>query len=295
MKGLAALTVIAAVQTHAAGVPAQQPKPSINPVPLEIPFASPNAAGVTVESAPSAWGGARSGSEPTLSDRVVDYKINATLDPVAHTVSGQEKLTWRNRSDRPIRVIYLHLYLNALESQGSTFLTEEQRRGRDQRGLLVSTILFLSALLGDFFINWLANQVRNPWTSLLRYWPVLVGLTLVVLVAFATRRFVTERARVRGDDGGPGPDTAFPPVTSLVGQEDTVREVAALDRGPEAITGCRRGNNRNRRLGVAPEKRLQEIRLLGFCRQSRGWSAALDIADDQRNFHGHRETQRFCF
>src|SRR5580692_331776 len=115
MKGLAALTVIATVQTHAADVPAQQLKPSINPVPLEIPFASPNAAGVTVESAPSAWGGARSGSEPTLSDRVVDYKIHATLDPVAHTVSGQEKLTWRNRSDRPIRVIYLHLYLNALE------------------------------------------------------------------------------------------------------------------------------------------------------------------------------------
>ena len=109
-------------------------------------------------------------------------------------------------------------------------MSEEQRRGRDQRGLLVSTILFLSALLGDFFINWLANQVRNPWTSLLRYWPVLVGLTLVVLVGFATRRFVTERARVRGDDGGPVPDTAFPPVTSLVGQEDTVREVAARAR-----------------------------------------------------------------
>ena len=141
MKGLAALTVIATVQTHAADVPAQQLKPSINPVPLEIPFASPNAAGVTVESAPSAWGGARSGSEPTLSDRVVDYKINATLDPVAHTVSGQEKLTWRNRSDRPIRVIYLHLYLNALESQGSTFLTEEQRRGFNWRdgGLQIGT------------------------------------------------------------------------------------------------------------------------------------------------------------
>jgi hypothetical protein len=80
MKGLAAFTVIAAVQTHAAGVPAQQLKPSDNPVALEIPFASPNAAGVTVASAPGAWGGARSGSEPTLSDRVVDYKINATLD-----------------------------------------------------------------------------------------------------------------------------------------------------------------------------------------------------------------------
>src|SRR6202021_2363005 len=118
MKGLAALTVIAAVQTHAAGVPAQQPKPSVNPVVREIPFASPNAAGVTAASAPGAWGGARSGSEQTLSDRVVDYKINATLDPVAHTVSGQEKLTWRNRSDLPISVIYLHRTLNPLEGRG---------------------------------------------------------------------------------------------------------------------------------------------------------------------------------
>ena len=129
MMGLAALTVIAAVQTHAAGVPAQQPKPSVNPVVLEIPFVSPNAAGVNVVSAPGAWGGARSGSEPTLSDRVVDYQINATLEPMAHTVEGQEKLTWRNRSDRPIKVIYLHMYLNAFEGKGSTFLAEEQRRG----------------------------------------------------------------------------------------------------------------------------------------------------------------------
>jgi Peptidase family M1 domain len=129
MKGLAALTIIAAAQTHAAAVPAQPAVQSASPVALEIPFASPNAAGVAVASAPGAWGGARSGSEETLSDRVVDYQINATLDPVAHTVNGQEKLTWRNRSDRPIKVIYLHMYLNAFEGYGSTFFTEEHRRG----------------------------------------------------------------------------------------------------------------------------------------------------------------------
>jgi hypothetical protein len=119
-QGLAANPVLAAL-------------PNVSPAALEIPFASPNAAAVAVTSAPGAWGGARSGSESTLSDRVVDYQINATLDPVAHTVAGQEKLTWRNRGDRPIKLIYLHLYLNSLESKGSTFLAEEQRRGFNWR------------------------------------------------------------------------------------------------------------------------------------------------------------------
>ena len=79
-----------------------------------IPFASPQAAAVGVPSAPNAWGGARTGSEATLSDRVVTYRIHATLYPVKHTVTGKQQLTWRNRSDRPVTSIYLHLYLNAL-------------------------------------------------------------------------------------------------------------------------------------------------------------------------------------
>ena len=45
-----------------------------------IPFADPHAAAVRVSSAASAWGGARTGSEATLSDRVVDYRIEARLD-----------------------------------------------------------------------------------------------------------------------------------------------------------------------------------------------------------------------
>jgi len=116
-----------------ATVPVQPAIPSANPAVPEIPFASPSAAAVTVMSAPSAWGGARSGSEPTLSDRVVDYQISATLDPLAHTVEGNEKLTWRNRSDRPIKVIYLHMYLNAFEGNRTTFFTEKNRPGFDFR------------------------------------------------------------------------------------------------------------------------------------------------------------------
>jgi hypothetical protein len=121
---LAAISVYTATRLSLAGT---IPSPAAE-IP-EIPFASATAAGVTVESSPNAWGGARSGTEPTLSDRVVDYQIRATLDPVKHTVDGKESLTWRNRSDRSVSAVYLHLYLNGFEGNGSTFFTERNRPG----------------------------------------------------------------------------------------------------------------------------------------------------------------------
>src|SRR5690606_41070671 len=96
-----------------------------------IPLADGDAAAVTTPSAEDAWGGARTGDEATLSDRVVRYEIEATLDPDAHTVTGKQKLTWRNRSAQPVCSVYLHLYLNAFEGPGSTFMTE-LREGNDQ-------------------------------------------------------------------------------------------------------------------------------------------------------------------
>src|SRR5689334_15107072 len=80
-----------------------------------IALARPDAAAVTVPSSPNAWGGPRTGLEATLSDRVVHYDIEATLDPVKHLVAGREKLTWRNRSGVPVKSVYLHLYMNAFE------------------------------------------------------------------------------------------------------------------------------------------------------------------------------------
>jgi hypothetical protein len=99
----------------------------------EIPFASPTAAAVHVPSLPNAWGGARTGNETTLSDRVVDYQIHASLDPLKHTVDGKETLIWRNRSDKPVSTVFLHLYLNGFEGNGSTFLTEKNRPGYEFR------------------------------------------------------------------------------------------------------------------------------------------------------------------
>ena len=91
---------------------------------VDIPLARGDAAGVREPSAPNAWGGERSGTEPTLSDRVVSYRIDADLDAARHAVTGREQMTWRNRSDRPVRSVYLHLYLNAFKNEGSTFFSE---------------------------------------------------------------------------------------------------------------------------------------------------------------------------
>ena len=99
----------------------------------EVPFASASASAVAVPSAADAWGGIRTGKEATLSDRVVDYRIQATLDPVKHRIDGQERLSWRNRSDREIRTVYLHLYLNAFDGSGSTFFTERNTKGFEFR------------------------------------------------------------------------------------------------------------------------------------------------------------------
>jgi hypothetical protein len=103
------------------------PVVAATPVSDDIPFASPRAAAVSVPSAPDAWGGPRTGNEATLSDRVVTYKIAATLDPAKHTIDGKQQLTWRNRSAVPVRSVYLHLYLNAFEGPGSTFNTEQRQ------------------------------------------------------------------------------------------------------------------------------------------------------------------------
>ncbi|MET0616685.1 MAG: M1 family metallopeptidase [Luteibacter sp.] len=120
----------APVATQPASASTAAPAPA--PTPTEIPFASPHAGFVRTPSAPDAWGGPRQGSEATLSDRVVAYRIQARLDPDKHTVDGQQQLTWRNRSDRPVSALFFHLYLNAFEGEGSTFFTERAALAADR-------------------------------------------------------------------------------------------------------------------------------------------------------------------
>jgi hypothetical protein len=111
-----------AAPAAAASVPASAASAALP----DIPFAAADAAAVAVPSAANAWGGERSGNEPTLSDRVVSYRIDAELDAAKHAVSGKQHMTWRNRSDRQVSKVYFHLYLNAFQNEGSTWFTERR-------------------------------------------------------------------------------------------------------------------------------------------------------------------------
>ncbi|MDE2407781.1 MAG: M1 family metallopeptidase [Xanthomonadaceae bacterium] len=91
-----------------------------------IPLAGRDAGAVRNASAANAWGGARTGKQVTLSDRVVRYAIAAELDPAKHTITGKQQLTWRNRSTQPVCSLYVHLYLNGFDGPGSTFMTEQR-------------------------------------------------------------------------------------------------------------------------------------------------------------------------
>src|SRR3954471_9278169 len=101
-----------------------------------IPLAGVDAGAVRVPSSAEAWGGVRTGSETALSDRLPDYRLEAVLDPVKHTVAGKERLTWRNRSAVTVRSLYFHLYLNAFEGKGSTFYVEMERYRTSRTGLI---------------------------------------------------------------------------------------------------------------------------------------------------------------
>ena len=108
---------------------APAPNSSAAPPPaaiVAVPLAGARASAPREPSSPNAWGGIRTGQEATLSARVVGYRIDAELDAKQHSVTGSEQLTWRNRSSQPINRIYLHLYLNAFQNEGSTFFTERK-------------------------------------------------------------------------------------------------------------------------------------------------------------------------
>jgi hypothetical protein len=139
LTSLPGAALAAALLLAGAVLAAPAAAPSIAPAPLPAPgsdgiaLAAPDAAAVRVPSGPDAWGGARTGLEPTLSDRVVHYDIAATLDADKHTVTGHERLTWRNRSAVAVTSVYLHLYMNAFDGAGSTFFTERRERDGSYR------------------------------------------------------------------------------------------------------------------------------------------------------------------
>lgn len=63
-------------------------------------------------------------SDEPLSERRVSYRMEVALDPDSRTVSGNQRLTWRNPDDVPVDELQFHLYLNAFRNNESTFMRE---------------------------------------------------------------------------------------------------------------------------------------------------------------------------
>jgi hypothetical protein len=65
-----------------------------------------------------------------LSERRVSYAIDASLDPDSRTVTGFQRMTWRNPDSVPVGELQFHLYLNAFKGPESTFMRESGGRHR---------------------------------------------------------------------------------------------------------------------------------------------------------------------
>ena len=61
------------------------------------------------------------------------YALTARLDPEAGVVHGHVHIRWQNRSDRPVRELYFHLYANAFQHRQTLFMREGGRRLRGGR------------------------------------------------------------------------------------------------------------------------------------------------------------------
>ncbi|HZO14982.1 MAG TPA: hypothetical protein VFB62_17020, partial [Polyangiaceae bacterium] len=59
----------------------------------------------------------------------ISYRIEVSIDPASRRYSGHEVLRWKNRADRPIDAVPMHLYLNAFANRASTWMRESFLRG----------------------------------------------------------------------------------------------------------------------------------------------------------------------
>jgi hypothetical protein len=69
-----------------------------------------------------------------LSERIANYTISVSLDPVRKQLTGHETLVWRNTSNENVSELQFHLYLNAFKNSRSTFMRESGAPGGEQDG-----------------------------------------------------------------------------------------------------------------------------------------------------------------
>jgi hypothetical protein len=87
---------------------------------------------------PRAEAAVPAGASAPLSLRVVDYDIEATLDPDRRLVRGRETISYRNATRTVMRDLQFHLYPNAFSNTHSTYMrgipwSDDAARGRVER------------------------------------------------------------------------------------------------------------------------------------------------------------------
>ncbi|SDD19024.1 Peptidase family M1 [Paenibacillus sp. UNCCL117] len=66
-----------------------------------------------------------------LSNRIVEYHLDAEYDAEGKLIRGTSSLTWKNPGSVPVEELYFHLYPNAFESKKTTFMQESGGKLRD--------------------------------------------------------------------------------------------------------------------------------------------------------------------
>ena len=70
---------------------------------------------------------------PPSAAHVADYDVRVRLDAEAKTLSGTQRITWRNPASEPVAELWFHLYLNAFKNSESTFIQESGGQLRGDR------------------------------------------------------------------------------------------------------------------------------------------------------------------
>lgn len=89
----------------------------------------------TEPSSVSAEGAAPSELGEQWPERVVSYRLDASLDPSSHEIEGTGTIELHNVSAAPLGELYVHLYLNAFENDSTVFMRRKGSGFRGQAGL----------------------------------------------------------------------------------------------------------------------------------------------------------------
>jgi hypothetical protein len=151
--GLVCLTASGFVLAWAAPEPVPPPgTPSLDPTPRSA------AAPARMDRSPATRGGL-----PVVP--VLSYDITARLDEKRHVVDARAEVHWTNASSRPVRELWIHLYLNAFSSTRTLFMRSPASSRRTAAALVEAGGITVNRLSAREFGG------RDLWRDAARHSP----------------------------------------------------------------------------------------------------------------------------